>query len=49
MTWTIRVEEVPGDLRKRAANLDRQLRLSQLERRRARLESNRATEQDSAA
>jgi hypothetical protein len=34
MTWTIRIEEMPGDLRRRAALLDRSLRLSQLERRR---------------
>lgn len=36
MTWTIRIEEMPGDMRRRAAQLDRALRLSQLERRRTR-------------
>lgn len=34
MTWTIRMDTVPGDLNRRAAVLDRALRLSQLERRR---------------
>jgi hypothetical protein len=34
MTWTIRMDTVPRTLNRRAAMLDRSLRLSQLERRR---------------